>query len=83
MVSILFLRIDKLDNLTEDDLEDIRKKRMQEMKSRQLQMQQWKINVNNPLSQNIISLSVFRLLNKFFRVMESTQRLQKKKIFLK
>lgn len=37
--------IERLDNLTEDDLEQIRNKRIQEMKARQQQMQQWKINV--------------------------------------
>ena len=37
--------IEKLDQLTEDDLEDIRRKRIQEMKERQQQSQQWKINV--------------------------------------
>lgn len=37
--------IDKLDNLTEDDLEEIRRKRIQEMKDRQKQSQQWKANV--------------------------------------
>jgi hypothetical protein len=37
--------IERLDNLTEDDLEQIRNKRIQEMKTRQQQMQQWKINV--------------------------------------
>ena len=31
--------------MTEDDLEDIRRKRVQEMKLRQQKMQQWKINV--------------------------------------
>ncbi|KAK4020197.1 thioredoxin domain-containing protein 9 [Daphnia magna] len=36
--------IDKLDNLTEDDLENIRRKRVHEMKLRQQQMQQWKTN---------------------------------------
>lgn len=38
--------IEKLERLTEDDFEEIRKKRMQEMKNRQLQAQQWKINVS-------------------------------------
>ena len=38
--------IEKLERLTEDDFEEIRKKRMQEMKNRQLQAQQWMINVS-------------------------------------
>jgi hypothetical protein len=38
--------IDKLERLTENDFEDIRRKRMEEMKQRQLQAQQWKLNVS-------------------------------------
>ena len=37
--------IEKLDKLTEDDLEDIRRKRIQEMKQRQQQSLTWKANV--------------------------------------
>ena len=40
--------IDKLERLTENDFEDIRRKRMEEMKQRQLQAQQWKLNVSLP-----------------------------------
>lgn len=39
-------RIEKLESLTEDDLEDIRRKRIQEMKLKQQQMQLWKLNVS-------------------------------------
>ncbi|XP_046441345.1 thioredoxin domain-containing protein 9-like, partial [Daphnia pulex] len=64
-------RIDKLGILTEDDLkaclEDIRRKRVQEMKLRQQKMQQWKINV-------IITIYIF---NFNFR-MESTEIAEKK-----
>ena len=38
--------IDKLERLTENDFEDIRRKRLEEMKQRQLQAQQWKLNVS-------------------------------------
>lgn len=39
--------LERLDRLTEDDLEDIRKKRIQEMKKRQEEKLQWKANVSN------------------------------------
>lgn len=37
--------INKLDELTEDDLENIRKKRIEEMKQKQILQQQWRANV--------------------------------------
>lgn len=37
--------LEKLEKLTEDDLESIRNKRIQEMKLRQQAMQTWKVNV--------------------------------------
>lgn len=37
--------ITKLDELTEDDFEEIRKRRIQEMKLKQKQLQDWKANV--------------------------------------
>ncbi len=37
--------IEKLEQLTEDDLEAIRNRRMQEMKQRQKAMQDWRANV--------------------------------------
>ena len=37
--------LEKLEKFTEDDLETIRDKRIQEMKLRQQAMQTWKVNV--------------------------------------
>jgi hypothetical protein len=37
--------IDRLDNLTVDDIDSIREKRLKEMKARQEKMIQWKSNV--------------------------------------
>lgn len=51
--------IEKLDKLTENDLEDIRRKRIQEMKQRQQQSLTWKANV----SALIITLSDFKAFN--------------------
>ena len=38
--------IERLDRLTEDDLDTIRNKRIQEMKMRQQQMQEWRTNAS-------------------------------------
>jgi len=37
--------LNKLDQLTEDDLENIRKKRIEEMKKKQALQQEWRANV--------------------------------------
>ena len=37
--------ISKLETLTEDDLENIRKKRIEEMKQKQVKQQEWRANV--------------------------------------
>lgn len=43
--------INKLDELTEDDLENIRKKRIEEMKQKQILQQQWRANGHGEYSE--------------------------------
>jgi len=66
--------IEKLDKLTEDDLEDIRRKRIQEMKQRQQQSLTWKANVGVLIITFLDYLVLKLFVSLLFRAMESTRK---------
>lgn len=61
--------IDRLDNLTVDDIDIIREKRLKEMKERQDKIIHWK----NIVRRRIIHLIINYKVNSIFRATENTQ----------